>query len=200
MTGSAASIIGVEALLAPLPSRSYVESMPARLFTLLRAAFFSALFVSLWVWFVPRWMARGGALVPQWNAVSIVLMVIGGAIMLRCVWDFAWTGRGTPAPFDPPRRLVIAGLYRYVRNPMYVGMAVFLVGEALLLPAITRSMLLLIAIMWGVITAFILVYEEPTLRRLFGDDYVAYTRHVRRWLPRLTPFDKTPFDNPVARA
>jgi protein-S-isoprenylcysteine O-methyltransferase Ste14 len=163
--------------------------MQARLFVIVRAAFFSALFIALFIWFVPRWMARA-PLVPQWNAVSVALMAIGGAIMLRCIWDFAWTGRGTPAPFDPPRRLVIAGLYRYVRNPMYVGMAVFLVGEALLLPAITRSMLLLIAVMWGVLTAFILGYEEPTLRRLFGDDYEHYTRHVRRWLPRLTPFDK----------
>ena len=163
--------------------------MQQRLFAIARAVVVAAVFVSIWVWFVPRWMA-GGDLHPRWSALPIVLMVIGGAIMLRCVWDFAWTGRGTPAPFDPPRRLVIKGFYRFVRNPMYVGMAVFLVGEALLLPEVTRPMLILIGVMWLVITAFIMLYEEPTLRRLFGDDYREYCRHVRRWIPRLTPFDK----------
>src|SRR5687767_4478981 len=134
-------------------------------------------------------MARGRPLVIEWNIAAIVLMVIGGAIMIRCVWDFAWTGRGTPAPWDPPRRLVIAGLYRYVRNPMYVGMGVFLLGEALLLPEITRGMLIVMAAAWVAVTAFIVLYEEPTLRRLFAEDYQTYCRHVRRWIPRVTPFD-----------
>ncbi len=71
---------------------------------------------------------------------------------------------------------------------MYVGMGIFLIGEALLLPSITREMLIMAAICWVVVTAFILVYEEPTLRRLFGDDYIEYCRHVRRWIPRLTPW------------
>jgi len=155
----------------------------------LRAALVSTLFVSLWVWFIPRWLAEG-ELHPRWGVLPIVLMVIGGAIMLRCIWDFARTGRGTPAPFDPPRRLVVAGLYRYVRNPMYLGMAIFLVGEALLLPEITREMLIVLLAAWVAVTLFIFFYEEPTLRRLFGDDYATYCRNVRRWIPRLTPFDK----------
>jgi protein-S-isoprenylcysteine O-methyltransferase Ste14 len=163
--------------------------MRERLFVILRAAFFATLFVSLWTWFVPRWMADGD-LHPQWRVVPVVLMGIGGAVMLRCVWEFAWTGRGTPAPWDPPQRLVVKGLYRYVRNPMYLGMAVFLIGEAVLLPAITRPMLILLAALALVVTAFIMGYEEPTLRRLFGEDYEEYCRHVRRWIPRLTPFDK----------
>ncbi len=162
--------------------------MQERLFAVLRSAFFATLFVSLWTWFIPRWLARG-ELHPQWNVPAIILMAIGAAIMLRCVWDFSWTGRGTPAPWDPPRRLVIAGLYRYVRNPMYAGMGVFLLGEALFLPEITRSMLIVIVAAWIAVTAFIVLYEEPTLRRLFADDYESYCRNVRRWLPRLTPFD-----------
>jgi protein-S-isoprenylcysteine O-methyltransferase Ste14 len=162
----------------------------AAAFVLLRAAVVATLFVSLWTWFVPRWMA-GGDLRPRWSAAAIALMAIGGAAMLKCVWDFAWTGRGTPAPFDPPRRLVIAGLYRYVRNPMYVSMGIFLIGEALLLPQVMRPMLILIAVMFLVITAFVMAYEEPTLRRLFGEDYETYCRHVSRWIPRLTPFDNT---------
>ena len=160
------------------------------IFVILRAALFAGLFVSLWTWFVPRWIA-GGDLHPQWRVLPIVLMAMGAAIMLRCVADFAWTGRGTPAPWDPPRRLVVKGLYRYVRNPMYVGMAVFLIGEALVLPEITRDMLILVGVLALCVTGFIMGYEEPTLRRLFGSDYEEYCRNVRRWIPRLTPFDKT---------
>ena len=160
-------------------------------FVLLRAAVVAALFVSIWVWLMPRWFAQGAPLRPQWGVVPVALMVIGGAVMLKCVWDFAWTGRGTPAPFDPPRRLVVAGLYRFVRNPMYVGMGIFLVGEALLLPAVRREMLIMLAVCAAAVQVFILAYEEPTLRRLFGEDYVRYCRNVRRWLPRLTPFDNT---------
>ncbi len=163
--------------------------MAGRLFVLLRAFVIGALFVSIWTWFVPRWIA-GTKLVPRWNAGAAILMTIGALIVLRCVWDFAWTGRGTPAPFDPPRRLVVKGLYRWVRNPMYLGMGLFLIGEALLLPQITLPMLIMVAILWIAVTAFIILYEEPTLRRLFGSDYEEYCRHVRRWIPRLTPFDK----------
>ncbi|HUR80686.1 MAG TPA: isoprenylcysteine carboxylmethyltransferase family protein [Thermoanaerobaculia bacterium] len=160
-------------------------------FVLLRAAVTAALFISLWTWFVPRWMAGGAPLQPRWSLPAIALMVVGGAIMLWCVWEFAWTGRGTPAPWDPPRGLVIKGLYRYVRNPMYVGMAVFLIGEAIALPQVRNSMLILLAVLAIIVTAFVMLYEEPTLRRLFGDEYLEYCRHVRRWIPRLTPFDGT---------
>ena len=153
--------------------------MSTRLFALARAAVFAALFVSLWTWFIPRWLA-GGELRPRWSAAAVVLMVIGGAIMLRCVWDFAWTGRGTPMPLDPPRRLVVTGLYRWVRNPMYLGMAIFLVGEAILLPEILRSMLLVLLGAWVLVNGFILLYEEPKLRELFGDEYLEYCRNVSR--------------------
>jgi protein-S-isoprenylcysteine O-methyltransferase Ste14 len=163
--------------------------MGERLFALVRSVIIGALFVSIWTWFIPRWMA-GGSLHPRWNVAAVVLMIAGGVIALRCIWDFGWTGRGTPAPFDPPRRLVVQGLYRWVRNPMYVGLGLFLIGEALALPEITREMLIMVAVLWVVATVFIIVYEEPTLRRLFGADYEEYCRHVRRWIPRLTPFDK----------
>ena len=164
--------------------------MARRLFALLRSLFFSALFVSLWTWFVPRWMAAGRPLVPVVTVPAGVLMAIGGAIMVWCVFEFGWTGHGTPMPLDPPRRLVVRGAYRWVRNPMYVGMGLFLTGEALALPAITRSMLILVIVLWLVVTLFVVAYEEPTLRASFGDDYREYCAHVRRWIPRLTPFDK----------
>ena len=166
--------------------------MASRAFALARAAVVATLFVSLWVWFFPRWFAasRGVALEPRVTVLAGLLMVTGALIMLRCVFDFAWTGRGTPAPFDPPRRLVITGLYRWVRNPMYIGMGAFLLGETLALPPIRREMALLMAAAFVVVNAFILMYEEPALRAAFGEEYIDYCRHVRRWIPRLTPFDK----------
>ncbi len=165
--------------------------MSTRLFAIVRSAFFASLFIALWTWFVPRWIAGPDAtLVPRWSALAVAFMVPGALIMLKCIWDFAWSGRGTPAPWDPPRRLVVAGLYRYVRNPMYVGMGLFLIGEAFLLPAVTRGLLITVAVFGAAATAFILAYEEPALREKFGGEYVEYCRHVRRWLPRLTPFDK----------
>jgi protein-S-isoprenylcysteine O-methyltransferase Ste14 len=161
------------------------------LFALARSAVVATLFVSLWTWFVPHWIAsaKRAPLRAEPEPAAVALMLVGGAIMLCCVWQFAWTGRGTPAPFDPPRRLVMRGPYRWVRNPMYIGMGVFLTGEAVALPAITREMLTLVPVLWGLVTLFIVTYEEPTLRRLFGADYAEYCRHVRRWIPRLTPFD-----------
>ena len=168
--------------------------MSSRLFALARSAFFATLFVWIWTWIFPRWFARssGVALEMHPNALNLALMILGGAIMLVCVFQFGWTGRGTPAPFDPPRRLVIRGPYRWVRNPMYVGMGLFLVGEALLLPSITRQMLWMVAICAVAVTLFVLAYEEPTLRRLFGDDYIEYCRNVRRWIPRITPWYAPP--------
>lgn len=165
--------------------------MGARVFALVRSTIVGTLFVSIWTWFLPRWLA-GNRFRAEPNAPAIILMSIGALIMLRCIFDFAWRGLGTPAPFDPPRRLVVSGLYRWVRNPMYVGMGVLLAGEAMLLPAITWSMLTMVSIMWIVTTLFIVAYEEPTLRRLFGAEYEAYCLNVRRWIPRLTPFDNSP--------
>jgi len=102
--------------------------------------------------------------------------------------EFALRGRGTPAPFDPPRRLVITGLYRWVRNPMYVAMAVMLIGEALLLPQIWREMAAMIAILAMAVSVMVIRKEEPDLRRLFPTDYEEYSKSVPRWIPRLTPF------------
>src|SRR5258708_15517037 len=105
--------------------------MSSRWFALLRSAFSATLFVALWIWFIPRWIAgaRGLTLELRTNAAALALMIAGAAIMVRCVFDFAWTGRGTPAPFDPPRDLVVRGPYRWMRNPMYVGMGTVLICE-----------------------------------------------------------------------
>lgn len=164
--------------------------MSNRLFVIARALVVGPAFVSIWTWFFPRWFAqsRGVELSLRFDPIATVLMVLGGVVMLKCVWDFAWQGRGTPAPFDPPRRLVVSGFYRSVRNPMYLGMGTFLIGEALMLRPVMREMLAMVAVMWVIVTLFILAYEEPALRQLFGEEYIEYCRHVRRWIPRLAPW------------
>lgn len=109
--------------------------------------------------------------------------VVGGALALWCILTFAMVGKGTPAPFDPPRQLVVAGPYRYVRNPMYIGAGLALAGAALFyrsLPLLAYGALFLIAT-----HAFVVIYEEPTLTQLFGQEYRIYQGRVRRWLPRL---------------
>jgi protein-S-isoprenylcysteine O-methyltransferase Ste14 len=166
--------------------------MTLRLLALSRALAIGAVFVSLWTWFVPRWIAlgKGVSLEPQLSPAALVLLVVGGAIMIKCVWDFGWTGEGTPAPFDPPRKLVVRGLYRWVRNPMYIGMGLVMIALILMLPPIRRELITLVLALWVAVSLFVVFYEEPALRGLFGERYVEYCRHVRRWIPRLTPFDK----------
>jgi protein-S-isoprenylcysteine O-methyltransferase Ste14 len=165
--------------------------MPARLFAIVRTIIVSALFVPLWTWFLPRWIIGNGAFagprLPGW-----IVIVCGAVIAGSCVFEFAWRGIGTPAPFDPPRRLVISGPYRWVRNPMYLGMGVILLGEAITFPRLTTMMLIMIASLWCALMLFIIGFEEPTLRAKFGEDYIEYCKHVRRWIPRFKPFDNTP--------
>ncbi len=112
----------------------------------------------------------------------MVVGVAGGALALWSIVTFGLFGRGTPAPFDPPRKLVVQGPYRYVRNPMYIGAALALCGAALFY----RSTALLgYAGLFLLSThAFIVWYEEPTLARLFGAEYEAYRARVGRWLMR----------------
>jgi protein-S-isoprenylcysteine O-methyltransferase Ste14 len=118
-------------------------------------------------------------------ALACVLLATGAGIYAWTVWDFAAYGRGTPAPVDAPRRLVVRGLYRFTRNPMYLGVLCVILGQALLLRA--WGLALYAA---GVATAFhlfIVLYEEPHLRRRFGPAYEAYRARVPRWLPRPRP-------------
>lgn len=164
--------------------------MARRLFAVVRTIIVSALFVSIWTWFLPRWIVGNGAFENP-RPLGWIVIGIGGVIALGCALEFAWRGLGTPAPFDPPRRLVVSGFYRWVRNPMYVGMGIVLIGQAVTYPRLTTTMLVMAAILWGAVTLFIITFEEPTLRSKFGDDYAAYCRSVRRWIPRLRPFDNS---------
>ena len=116
------------------------------------------------------------------SVLGILCMVLGVALLATCMWEFAASGRGTLAPVDPPRHLVVRGLYRCVRNPMYVAVTTILLGEV----GLTRSSpLLWYLLAWFVaVNLFVLLYEEPTLRECLGTSYAEYSRQVRRWIPR----------------
>lgn len=119
------------------------------------------------------------------NWLALAPWVLGTMILLKCAWDFAVVGLGTPIPINPPKSLVVSGFYRYVRNPMYVAVALVLFSEAMLFGSLK---LLAYALVVGIcFHIFAVGYEEPTLRRKFGDSYIAYCRAVPRWVPRLTP-------------
>ena len=109
-------------------------------------------------------------------------MVLGAWVYFRCAWDFAVVGRGTPAPLDPPRELIARGLYRYVRNPMYLGVVSVVVGEALFFESL-RLLQYAAALVAG-FHLFVVLYEEPALRRQFGESYARYLGTVPRWIPR----------------
>ncbi len=114
--------------------------------------------------------------------LGFVPLLVGLAIILRCFVDFIRRGHGTPAPFDPPRTLVVTGLYRYVRNPQYVAVVLVVVGEALLTEMVVLfGYAAFFAIGYHL---FVKYYEEPTLGRLFGEPYARYREAVPRWLPR----------------
>jgi protein-S-isoprenylcysteine O-methyltransferase Ste14 len=158
------------------------------MFLVVRAIVYATLFIALVLIFVPaRLLAWSGVVGPAMiEAPQIAGMIIGTAgavVALWCVITFARIGKGTPAPFDPPRRLVVKGPYRFVRNPMYIGAVLALAGAALFyrsLPLLAYAGLFLLASHF-----FVEWYEEPTLRRIFGEEYEAYCRQVRRWWPRV---------------
>lgn len=152
----------------------------------LRSIFFTLLLPGTVTVLVPYLIVSGtgAASAPRplvaWAGAAPV--VVGAGVLLRCILDFAAAGRGTLAPVDPPTVLVVRGLYRYVRNPMYVGVVWVLVGEALLFWSV--ALLVYAAVFFAMAHAFVTLYEEPALRRRFGASYEAYARDVRRWLPR----------------
>lgn len=129
----------------------------------------------------------GCALLPlrigPFRYIGLVLLVLGALIYLWCAAEFTFRGRGTPSPTDPPRELVVSGLYRYSRNPMYVGVALTLFGTAIFFESVAvllYAMVVLIGFHLRVI-----YYEEPTLERNFGTAFRRYCREVPRWLPGL---------------
>lgn len=133
---------------------------------------------------VPRWLL-GGFPRPEPGLVTwlgVLILVVGAGIYFRCAWEFAVRGLGTPAPIAPTKFLVTTALHRYVRNPMYIGVFGVLLGEMVTF----RSMVLLeyAAFFCVAVQLFVIFYEEPTLRRQFGESYKEYCRSVPRWIPK----------------
>ena len=138
-------------------------------------------------WLIARWRFGGdfgsSTLV---RAAGVLLILAGALVLVECFVRFAWRGLGTPAPIAPTRRLIVTGLYRHVRNPMYVAVFALIAGQALLLGS--APLLAYGAAVWVGFHLFVLLYEEPTLRRQFPADYQAFLAAVPRWLPRLRPW------------
>lgn len=163
-------------------------SSTATIIIFVRAIIYATLFIGLVLVFLPAQMLAGAgverpARVGAPQIAGMIVGAAGGAVAVWCIVTFALIGRGTPAPFDPPRRLVVRGPYAYVRNPMYLGAALALVGAALFYQAGT---------LWAYAAAFlaathalVVLYEEPALRQAFGADYDSYRLKVRRWWPTL---------------
>jgi protein-S-isoprenylcysteine O-methyltransferase Ste14 len=160
-------------------------------FVFARTVTYAALFIGFVLIYLPgRLLSWTGivrpAAIARPQVAGMVIGAAGAAVALWCIFTFATIGRGTPAPFDPPRRLVIRGPYRFVRNPMYIGAGLALASAALFydsLPLLGYAGLFFLAT-----HVFVVGYEEPTLRRTFGQEYEAYCRQVSRWWPA---YDRT---------
>ncbi len=152
----------------------------------LRGIVYMSGFVLLWGWIA--WRVRVydrslGIVLPAWTEWPGLILVIAGAILaFTCLGIFIARGRGTAAPFDPPREFVALGPYKRVRNPMYVGGITLLVGFGLYLHSF--SILLLALPVFFLAHLFVVFYEEPDLARRFGASYEAYCKAVPRWFPR----------------
>jgi protein-S-isoprenylcysteine O-methyltransferase Ste14 len=157
---------------------------------LIRAVTYSTVFIGVVLVYLPNEaLARAGVVRPArlgpFQIAGLVTTAMGAAVVLWCIASFVVVGWGTPAPFDPPRRLVVKGPYRHVRNPMYLGAGLALAGaalfyETLVLAAYAGAFLV-------VVHLFVVLYEEPALHQGFGHAYEDYRRTVRRWWPRIVP-------------
>ena len=157
------------------------------MFVLFRTLVYSTLFIGFFLVFLPGEVIEWSGLIRPpsigvAHVLALAIAAVGAILALWCIGTFALRGRGTPAPFDPPRQLVVSGPYRIVRNPMYLGAGLALVGAGLFF----RSVPLLgyLAAFMASTYLFVHWYEEPALRRTFGSDYEDYCRRVPRWFPR----------------
>lgn len=112
---------------------------------------------------------------------ALILIAAGLLLLILCIREFAHSGLGTLAPVDPPKELVIQGLYRYVRNPMYLSVLMILIGELMLIRSLGFT--LYVAVWFALVNLFVLAYEEPALHRQFGDSYARYSETIGRWIP-----------------
>ena len=159
--------------------------MPRKFWPILNTLLFTIFVPGTVAILIPRWLL-GGFVKPPGGALTWIggaVFLIGAAIYFRCAWEFAVRGLGTPAPIAPTKFLVTTALHRYIRNPMYIGVATAILGEA----AVFRSLHVAeyACVMLLIAHTFVVLYEEPTLQRQFGEPYEEYKRSVPRWLPRI---------------
>jgi protein-S-isoprenylcysteine O-methyltransferase Ste14 len=138
-------------------------------------------------WWITRWELQPAFFdVDVARAIGVTLILAGVPGVLDSFARFALQGLGTPAPVAPPQHLVVTGLYRYVRNPMYVSVVAVICGQALQFG--DWRLIVYGAVFWLACHVFVVVYEEPTLQRTFGPEYQAFRTNVPRWIPRLRPW------------
>lgn len=138
-------------------------------------------------WWLTQWQVRGP--LAHWAPVRVaglILLTVGAIVLVQAFARFVAEGRGTPAPVAPTERLVVGGLYRFVRNPMYLAVVAAITGQGLALGQLV--LLGYAAVVWVTVASFVRWYEEPTLARQFGAQYQAYRRAVPAWRPRTRPW------------
>ena len=156
------------------------------LFRILRSIIYVPLFILFFGWIAVRvrvFDLKIGLILPLWTRpMGIIFMFAGGILVLACVILFIIRGKGTPAAFDPPTEFVATGPYAYVRNPMYIGGFILLVGFGLYHNSL--SILILSVILIFFFHLFVVFYEEPILEKQFGKSYVGYKNHINQWIPK----------------
>lgn len=158
------------------------------MFVIVRAVIYATLFIGFFILYLPYrlllWadVVRADGIEVR-HVAGIAVGAIGACLALWCIFTFASAGKGTPAPFDPPRRLVIRGPYRFVRNPMYMGAVLALTGSGIFF----RSQLLFgyTGLFWLTTHLLVVLYEEPALRQTFGKVYEDYCASTSRWIPAM---------------
>jgi len=161
-----------------------------KLFAILGSAAFFIAAPCLVGGFVPWWISNRGAvdviLPSPLRALGLLLFAAGASVLIDSFARFALQGLGTPAPVFPTRHLVVTGLYRFVRNPMYVAVDALIVGQGLFFG--NSHVLAYGLAVWLAFHLFVLLYEEPTLHHTYGSEYESFCSHVPRWIPRLHPW------------
>ena len=160
-------------------------------FLALRSLLFLILIPGTVAGYIPLWILRATKhlVIPSLSASSVLsgcLILLGASVLLRCVWDFFSAGCGTLAPVDPPKLLIVRGLYRFTRNPMYNGVLAVLLGEAWLFRS--TALLQYAVLIFVMFHLVVIVYEEPSLESKFGESYQEYRRAVPRWGFTARPF------------
>ena len=158
------------------------------LLLVLRALVFVVVLPGAVLVYIPNRILAAGSALPSFDLgwfklAGWVPIAFGMAVLVWCWVGFVAQGRGTPAPYDPPRQLVTGQLYRWVRNPMYVALVIVLLGESVAFQSL--ALLVYAGVVWLACHLFVVLYEEPALHRRFGTAYDTYREQVPRWLPRL---------------